>query len=117
MSHWTEDQVTAGLTRRQAIFEEFEEESSDEEEADEDEDEDRDQDEDELITKTRGIELDDEEEEGTGVLTSQLRHFVIQVHLPFFLLFRSDQVGIPPSSDSIRYSPNVWYSINRTGRV
>lgn len=81
VSHWTEDQVTAGLTRRQAIFEEFEEESSDEEESDEDEDEDRHDH--QLMTKTKGIELDDEEEEGTGVLTSQLRHFVIQVYLPF----------------------------------
>ena len=77
--------MTAGLTRRQAIFEEFEEESSDEEESDEDEDED--QHDHELITKTRGMELDDEEEAGTGVLTSQLRHFVIQVYLPFLPQF------------------------------
>jgi hypothetical protein len=34
-----------------------------------------------LISKTRGVELDDEEESGTGVLTSQLRHFVIQASL------------------------------------
>ena len=66
------------------IFEEFEEESSDEEEGEGDEDED--EDEDGLIAKTRGIELDDEEEEGTGVLTSQLRHFVIQVYLPYLLI-------------------------------
>jgi hypothetical protein len=70
------------LMSRQAIFEEFEEESSDEE------DEDEDQDEDGLIEKTRGIDLDDDEENeesGTGVLTSQLRHFVIQVSPPFFI--------------------------------
>jgi len=61
---------------RQAIFEEFEEEESDEEEED-----DEDEDEEGLIAKTRAIELDDKDDEegGTGVLTSQLRHFVIQV--------------------------------------
>ena len=74
----------AGLIYRQAIFEEFEEESSDEEEDDED---DEDEDEDGLIAKIRGIDLDkdgDEDESGTGVLTSQLRHFVIQVCPLFF---------------------------------
>lgn len=60
---------------RQAIFEEFEEESSDEEEEDNEDDE---EDEEGLIAKTKAVELDDEEESGTGVLTSQLRHFVIQ---------------------------------------
>jgi hypothetical protein len=98
-----------GLIWRQAIFEEFEEESSDEEDEDEDEDG--------LITKTRGIELDDEEEEGTGVLTSQLRHFVIQVPLPFLLIDWADGIGISPSPNIIWYSPNVWDSINRIGRI
>jgi len=65
---------------RQAIFEEFEEESSDEEEDNEEDDEDGD--EDGLIAKTKAVELDDEEESGTGVLTSQLRHFVIQASHP-----------------------------------
>jgi len=63
---------------RQAIFEEFEEESSEEE----DEEDDADGDEDGLIAKTKAVELDDEEESGTGVLTSQLRHFVIQASHP-----------------------------------
>lgn len=63
---------------RQAIFEEFEEESSDEEEDNEDDEED----EEGLIAKTKAVELDDEEESGTGVLTSQLRHFVIQASHP-----------------------------------
>jgi hypothetical protein len=61
---------------RQEIFESFEPESSDEEEEDE---EDEDGQLDELSKKTERVELDDEaEDRGTGVLTSQLRHFVIQ---------------------------------------
>lgn len=94
---------------RRAIFEEFEPPSSDEEDDDGDEDEDEDEDEQEsedaqqlaesgvdgmidMLAK-KAVELgfngeDDrdvdkekyeDEEEGTGVMTSQLRHFVIQV--------------------------------------
>jgi hypothetical protein len=65
---------------RQEIFESFEPESSDEEEED---DEDEDGQLDELSKRTGRVELDDEEaDRGTGVLTSQLRHFVIQASRP-----------------------------------
>lgn len=94
---------------RRAIFEEFEPPSSDEEDDDGDEDEDEDEDEQEsedaqqlaesgvdgmidMLAK-KAVELGfngevdrdvdkekyEDEEEGTGVMTSQLRHFVIQV--------------------------------------
>lgn len=86
---------------RRAIFEEFEPPSSDEEDDDGDEDEDEDEQESEdaqqlaesgvdgmidMLAK-KAVELgfngeddrDVDKEEGTGVMTSQLRHFVIQV--------------------------------------
>ena len=65
--------VWAKADGRRAIFEEFEPPSDDEDEDDEDEDEDG-----ALARKTQELDVDDEEG-GTGVLTSQLRHFVIQV--------------------------------------
>jgi hypothetical protein len=66
---------------RQEIFESFEELSDDEDEEEEDED-----DVDGLTRRAGDVELDDEEESGTGVLTSQLRHFVIQVRPDWKLL-------------------------------
>ena len=67
------------LTISQAIFESFEPESSDEENSDADGDID------ELTSDTTRLEVhdadhdvDEQDESGTGVLTSQLRHFVIQ---------------------------------------
>ncbi|CAK9779465.1 hypothetical protein CC85DRAFT_309441 [Cutaneotrichosporon oleaginosum] len=59
-----------------AIFEEFEPPSSDEE------------DEEELARHTGEIDLDAEEEEGgTAILTSHMRHFVIQEYVPRPVLF------------------------------
>ncbi|KIR36635.1 cytoplasmic protein [Cryptococcus deuterogattii MMRL2647] len=109
-----------------AIFEEFEPPSSDEEDDDGDEDEDEDEQESEdaqqlaergvdgmidMLAK-KAVELgfngeDDrdvdkekyeDEEEGTGVMTSQLRHFVIQEYIPRPVLFDIAQIsGEPPS--------------------
>jgi hypothetical protein len=62
---------------RRSIFEEFEPPSDDE---DEEDDEDEDEDEDAaLARRTAELDVGSDEEGGTGVLTSQLRHFVIQV--------------------------------------
>lgn len=59
---------------RRAIYEEFEPESEDEEEEEDDEgDEDG-----QLSRRLDGLDVEDKDE-GTAVLTSQLRHFVIQV--------------------------------------
>ncbi|WVO19489.1 uncharacterized protein IAS62_000775 [Cryptococcus decagattii] len=108
-----------------AIFEEFEPPSSDEDDdGDEDDDEDEQESEDaqqlaqsgvdgmiDMLAK-KAVELgfngeDDrdvdkekykDEEEGTGVMTSQLRHFVIQEYIPRPMLFDIAQIsGEPPS--------------------
>lgn len=67
-----EPYVLADFSR--AIYEDFEPESEDEDEEDDDEDESG------VARNIGGLDLGDEEDDGgTGVLTSQLRHFVIQV--------------------------------------
>lgn len=105
---------------RRAIFEEFEPPSSDEDDdGDEDDDEDEQESEDaqqlaqsgvdgmiDMLAK-KAVELgfngeDDrdvdkekykDEEEGTGVMTSQLRHFVIQVrHILWIILYELERM-------------------------
>ncbi|WVQ77555.1 hypothetical protein IAR50_007243 [Cryptococcus sp. DSM 104548] len=102
-----------------AIFAEFEPPSSDEEDYENDEDEEGDdesEDEDEVppegmdgmidMLAKKAVELgfngeedeDEDQDEGTGVMTSQLRHFVIQEYLPRPLLFDISQIpGEPPA--------------------
>ncbi|WVW87061.1 hypothetical protein I302_109118 [Kwoniella bestiolae CBS 10118] len=108
-----------------AIFEEFEPPSSDEEDYEDDEDEQEHADENEQIPQgvdgmidmlakkaaelgfngdeedDRHINLDGDEEEdeddGTGVMTSQLRHFVIQEYMPNPVLFDIAQQPNQPS--------------------
>lgn len=66
------------MTVSQAIFESFEPESSAEEDSEAEEDVDG------LTNAVKRLETgedDEEDESGTGVLTSQLRHFVIQVSI------------------------------------
>lgn len=67
--------LLSSLTCRRAIFEEFEPPSDDEEDEEEEEDEEG------LARKTDQMGLSDESdgEGGTAVMTSHLRHFVIQV--------------------------------------
>ncbi|WWD20428.1 hypothetical protein CI109_104904 [Kwoniella shandongensis] len=108
-----------------AVFEEFEPPSSDEEDEDEEEDVDENEDEDNegnvtslkdtvddslqaLAKKAAemgfgdddkpGPDENDEDEDGTGVMTSQLRHFVIQEYMPRPVLFDIAQVANEPSS-------------------
>ncbi|KAI9638762.1 tubulin-tyrosine ligase family-domain-containing protein [Dioszegia hungarica] len=80
-----------------AIFESFEPPSSDEEDEDDDDEEagaEKGDEEDveaferRLVEKTAKMGVEDEEEGGTGVMTSQLRHFVIQQeYMPRPMLF------------------------------
>jgi hypothetical protein len=123
-----------GLTSRRAIFEAFEPPSSDEEDVDDDDDDDdgdeeNGQSEDDSQGETdaendlvRGTarmgvseagqedinvnqgDSDDEDEGGTGVMTSQLRHFVIQVSDIFPSTCQSDlEIGIYAKTHAVRY--------------
>ncbi|KAK4686790.1 tubulin---tyrosine ligase, partial [Tremellales sp. Uapishka_1] len=97
----------------QTIFAAFEPPSSDEEDEDEDDDENEDEEDgslrhsndiDTLSSKTAGMSLPvndvgEEEDGGTGVMTSQLRHFVIQEYMPRPILFDITESPSPtPSS-------------------
>lgn len=101
---------------RQEIFESFEPDSSDEEEEDEDEEGDQIAD---LSKRTGRVELDGEEEErGTGVLTSQLRHFVIQASVTGDVFTsQTDDIGIPTPPNTLRYRSELLRSFHRSGRL
>ena len=56
------------------------------------------------------MEDSDEEEEGTGVMTSQLRHFVIQEYVPRPLLFDIGQTPHDPDSALSGYKVSSYQS-------
>lgn len=74
-----------------------------------------------IVEKTAKLSMgnySDDDEGGTGIMTSQLRHFVIQVnyHLLVLAINLAYRIGIYAQTDIIRYIQQIDYTfISSTG--